>query len=162
MNSKSKLVRGDYEDYLVRVYFGPRFTPSQDFLGACIDRAYLDFNRTLRGLSKFDASRALRKSAASMVKKALGALETACAHGISAAEFDNWHRCACEGLIRNTLTVGTRGSMLVRHRSGSTCPSNTFPSWENSGSVDSVKLISSATHLLIRSSSISLRTSTAS
>jgi hypothetical protein len=106
VNSKSILVRGDYEDYLVRVYFGPRFIRSQDFLGACIDRAYLDFNRTLRGLSKFDGSRALSESAASMVKKALGALETACAHGISAAEFDNWHRCACEGLISKYADSG--------------------------------------------------------
>jgi len=106
VNSKSILVRGDYEDYLVRVYFGPRFIRSQDFLGACIDRAYLDFNRTLRGLSKFDASRALSKSAASMVKKAFGALETACAHEISAVEFDNWHRCACEGLISKYADSG--------------------------------------------------------
>ena len=88
MNSKSILARSDYEDYLVRVYFGPRLIQSQDFLGACIKRAYLDFNRTLRDLNKLDAS-ALSKSAGT-VTKALGTLKTTCAQGISETEFDKW------------------------------------------------------------------------
>jgi hypothetical protein len=46
MNPSSLLTRSDYEDYLVYLYFDT----STSYLVGCINRAYRDFNRTLRGL----------------------------------------------------------------------------------------------------------------
>lgn len=40
----------DNYEYLLRVYFGSK----GDYLARCIDRAYLDFCRTLDGIQKFN------------------------------------------------------------------------------------------------------------
>ncbi len=42
--------RQDYEDYMVLLYFG-RIEKDKDYLPNCINRAYLDFCRTLHKLS---------------------------------------------------------------------------------------------------------------
>lgn len=49
MNKNSILERSHYEDFLVCTSFRVR-GPNPDYLKSCIDRAYLDFNRTLHGL----------------------------------------------------------------------------------------------------------------
>lgn len=46
------ITRDDYEDYLVYLYFGT----SQNYLKACINRAYRDFNRTMHGYGSFENS----------------------------------------------------------------------------------------------------------
>lgn len=51
----SILTRADYEDYLVYLYFGS----APDLLTRCLNRAYLDFNRTLHGMGIVDSHEAL-------------------------------------------------------------------------------------------------------
>ncbi len=97
MNGKSILTLGDYGEYLVRVYFGR--DANMGYLNACIDRAYRDFNRTLRGLSKVKSKDELHAKAVSVLATALGNLRTICAQEISETKFDDWHRNTCEGLI---------------------------------------------------------------
>jgi len=78
MNARSTLKRSDYEDYLVYLYFGAK----SDCLSRCIDRAYLDFSRTLWGLSKL-ASRDKNNDLASVTGQ---------------AAFDKWHEATCQQL----------------------------------------------------------------
>jgi len=58
--------RRDYEDYLVRLYFGK----TTDFLECCISRAYRDFNRTLHGIAKTNEKDCLHMSASHFLKTA--------------------------------------------------------------------------------------------
>lgn len=50
MSKVNKLSQKDFEDFFIRTYFGAY----EDYIDACIQRAYLDFNRTLHGMAKLD------------------------------------------------------------------------------------------------------------
>jgi hypothetical protein len=56
MNAGSILTRSDYEEYLVYLYFGA----GPDYLRKSVDRAYLDFSRTLHGMSSLTSKDVLR------------------------------------------------------------------------------------------------------
>jgi len=92
MNAKSILTRDDYEDYLVRLYFGTE----SDFLVASIARAYLDFSRTLHGIGDLGPKRLLHDQASNSLREAIVELQ---AESMSGEEFDTWHRSTCERLV---------------------------------------------------------------
>lgn len=91
---QSILTRADYEDYLIRLYFGA--TP--DPLAACIDRAYLDMNRTLHGISDLPGGGALRAAAGQALARSLNAVRATQVPVATQADFDRWHRATCEHL----------------------------------------------------------------
>lgn len=83
--------REDYFDFLVRCYFGE----GKDPLGLCVQRAYLDLNRTLHGFAGHKGADELREQAHQLVRTLAGTLpDRAC----SQAGFDAWHRDACTQL----------------------------------------------------------------
>lgn len=84
----------DYNDFLLSVYFGEK--SSIDPKGACVDRAYLDFSRTIHGIA--GKGRGVRAEAVSQIKSAISDLS----YGrISKQdEFDDWHRNTCMSLKR--------------------------------------------------------------
>jgi hypothetical protein len=79
--------RADQEDFLIRLYFGP----GDNDLRLCIDRAYLDFNRTLHGISKLPY---IREPATATVERAFRSL---CGDASISTQdaFDHWHRHTC-------------------------------------------------------------------
>src|SRR5450756_2603323 len=83
--------REDYFAFLVRCYFGE----GKDALRLCVQRAYLDLNRTLHGFAGHKGAERLRESAHQLVATLVGAL-TKGAH--SQHNFDSWHRDACASL----------------------------------------------------------------
>ncbi len=100
MISNSRLTRGDYEDYLVYLYFHVRpSVGTKQYLEACIKRAYLDFNRTLRGLEAIDRPRKIYGQAAGGLRPVLMELRNRCAGGVGKGQFDEWHHAACSTLI---------------------------------------------------------------
>jgi hypothetical protein len=82
--------RTEQDDFLIRLYFGT----GSDYLRLCIRRAYLDFNRTLHGIS---AKPDLYQKASDGVEAAINQLKDE-AKFASAEVFDNWHRNACMSL----------------------------------------------------------------
>ncbi|MHB0988051.1 MAG: hypothetical protein ACYC3P_05205 [Bellilinea sp.] len=96
MNSRSKLTRTDYENYLVYLYFGS----DQDLLKVCINRAYRDFNRTMHGFGKFEKAGQLYDAAVILLKESLDSLKSlASINSMTAEIFDNWHKTTCEKII---------------------------------------------------------------
>jgi len=96
MNTHSKFTRTDYENYLVYLYFGS----NQNLLEACINRAYLDFNRTMHGFGKFEKARQLKKEAVSSLQESFGNLKPlSSTNSITVEIFDNWHKETCEKII---------------------------------------------------------------
>lgn len=94
----------DQQDFIVHLYFGP----GNDYLALCVRRAYLDFNRTLHGFSRFARADALRRSAHEFVRRSLADLTDAEA-SCSANRFDPWHRMACLGLVDHYRGEGFPG-----------------------------------------------------
>lgn len=88
-------VPGEFDqcEFLLRVYFGA----NPDRLGACVDRAYRDLNRTLHGFVKLSTADALRQRATTHVRSALAGLPASGAKW-NQCDFDVWHRNLCEGL----------------------------------------------------------------
>jgi hypothetical protein len=82
--------REDQEDFLIRLYFGP----GRDYLLLCIQRAYLDFCRTLDGIRKFPK---VRQIATDEVKNLFVQLNTN-REVASRQSFDTWHHAACTKL----------------------------------------------------------------
>ena len=83
--------RAEQENFLIRVYFGA----GPDYLRLCIRRAYLDFNRTLHGISKKpDLYKDLYKTASTEVEKAITKLRDD-AKVTNQEAFDKWHRITC-------------------------------------------------------------------
>ncbi|HNQ64876.1 MAG TPA: hypothetical protein PK842_03925 [Smithella sp.] len=86
---KSDLTRQDWEEYLIRLYFGTK----NDLIKSCINRAYRDFNRTLHGMDDhknkqdlFDrAVKYLLSIFIDIKKESLNDHE----------EFDKWHKEKC-------------------------------------------------------------------
>jgi hypothetical protein len=89
----------EQRQFLLRLYFliqpwdQQRGDPKDDWLQGCVDRAYLDFCRTLPGVAKHTT---LRRGAAEVPLKALQALRTSPCPSQDA--FDKWHGIACETL----------------------------------------------------------------
>jgi len=87
----------DYTEYFLRLYFGPGSDP----LTGCIERAYLDFSRTLHGLSKLAETtrRLLFSDAKATLRRAIVRVggDHTCAR--SQTGFDVWHRAVCRRLI---------------------------------------------------------------
>ena len=96
MNFYSRLTRG-YEDYLVRLVFGPKI--ESDPLSVCVDTAYLDFNRTLRGINKVKNGAKLHTDAVDVLKKSLSELKEALKITPGQTTFDEWHEGTCAKLI---------------------------------------------------------------
>jgi hypothetical protein len=91
-----KLTR-DYEDYLLRLAFGSNV--ESDPLSVCVDTAYLDFNRTLHGISKLKNAEKLHGDAVDVLTKSLAELKEMLKVSIDQTTFDNWHEATCAKLI---------------------------------------------------------------
>ncbi len=85
--------RADYEDYLVRLCFGDTSDP----LSPCIDNAYLDFCRTLRGLGKTDPDARIRPMAKDVIRRFVSDL-TDESNPMGQQAFDEAHRAVCHML----------------------------------------------------------------
>jgi hypothetical protein len=96
MNFYSKLTP-IYEDYLLRLIFGS--TVETDPLSVCVNTAYLDFNRTLRGISKVQTGAKLHTDAVGLLITSVEELKTALGTTTTQASFDDWHRDTCMKLI---------------------------------------------------------------
>jgi hypothetical protein len=95
--AKSSLDRSDYEDYLVYLYFGA--APRSDYLHRCVDRAYLDFNRTLRGLGQHADHVKIRHGVSGGVAKMLSSVQGDTTVLTKQDAFDDWHRAACANVV---------------------------------------------------------------
>lgn len=91
----SKLVKKDFEDFFIRAYFG---TTKGDYIDLSIQRAYLDFNRTLHGISKHGSKTELYVSAKSYLKSRIEMLQNTLTEPTE-DYFDSWHMETCKGLI---------------------------------------------------------------
>ena len=80
--------REDYFDFLVRCYFGE----GKNLLLLCVQRAYLDLNRTLHGFASHSGAEGLRKQAHQCLATSVIKLKK-----IESSErrFDLWHRKTC-------------------------------------------------------------------
>ncbi len=102
------LTRSDYEDYLIRLYFGSE----TDLLLACINRAYRDFNRTLHQLKKLKDSGEPRALATTCLRESIRDLKVSLASSVSQTVFDDWHKETCKRLI-STYTDSGYGKFTV-------------------------------------------------
>ena len=87
-------------EFLVRLYYGP----GEDYLVSCIDRAYLDFNRTLHGFRGHADAGGVRRQATDLIKegfRALLAIKT-----LTEGKFDRWHRGMCDNLRAHFRRAG--------------------------------------------------------
>jgi hypothetical protein len=84
----------EYEDYLLRLCFGSDLS-----LAACINTAYLDFNRTLHGISGLQDKDRLHKEAVSHLHDSFIDLKKQLASHIDQNLFDFWHKQTCEKLV---------------------------------------------------------------
>ena len=80
----------DQHDFLLRLYFGGGGDP----LSKCIQRAYLDFNRTLHGVGS--SSKAFSAATAQLGTAITSLRESAPA--MSQEAFDEWHKQTCDAL----------------------------------------------------------------
>jgi hypothetical protein len=85
--------RSDYEEYLVRLYFG-----DSDLLTACINRAYRDFNRTIHGLKQVTMKNVIHQEASAYLRKSFGEIQTGVVRIEDFKIFDSWHHSICNGL----------------------------------------------------------------
>jgi hypothetical protein len=87
----TKLTKEDIENFWIRVYFHG----AKDLLGASVDRAYRDFNRTLHGIAKnqlTDSYHDLREVMIGIVKDLMTRKFN------SQNQFDKWHQEMCDKL----------------------------------------------------------------
>jgi len=96
MNTNSTLEHSDYENYLVFLYFGA----GPYDLSKCINRAYLDFSRTLHGLGRLapEVKKELYEQAVSELKQCLSNLRDS-ADTMDEKGFDDWHRATYQQLL---------------------------------------------------------------
>lgn len=88
---KSILNREDYEEFLLMLYFGS----NKDYINNCIDKAYLDFNRTLHGFSKVKNRDMLHTNARTYIKDKFIGLKSNIDRFNSQSIFDKWHEYFC-------------------------------------------------------------------
>lgn len=89
--------RQDQEDFLIRLYFGVK----SDYLEMCIDRAYLDFNRTLHGIRNHQE---IYKSAKMLLTESIRMLSKN--KSDSSTAFDEWHKKLCITLCKHYADNG--------------------------------------------------------
>jgi hypothetical protein len=82
----------DYQEYLLRLYFGS----DQNRLRSCIQRAYRDFNRTLTGIDRLERKTHLYQEAVQYLETALEWVRDNRPNDQRA--FDDWHRKVCDEL----------------------------------------------------------------
>jgi hypothetical protein len=87
----------DYEDYLVRLIFGAKV--ENDPLSVCVSTAYLDFNRTLRGISKVQNGARLHTNSVDVLTESFAELQEILKTPTDQTTFDDWHKEACASLI---------------------------------------------------------------
>ncbi len=91
---KSTLTSTDRENFWIRVYLGP----NKDLISASIDRAYLDFNRTLHGFAKLRSTENysyLKDVVSGSVAQLLNR------RFIDQKQFDEWHQSQCNTLVHS-------------------------------------------------------------
>lgn len=96
--------RRDYEEFLIRCYFGP----GTDYLALAMRRAYLDLNRTLTGMAKFKGAVESRAQAEATLRGAIANLNKR-GTKVDQKWFDAWHRAACEELQAGYSEAGFKG-----------------------------------------------------
>lgn len=84
----------EQNEFLLRLYFG-----TESPLRACVNRAYLDFSRTLHGIDQATDAAALRREAGELVQTWLANLP-GLSPDTSQGVFDSSHRSRCEQLCR--------------------------------------------------------------
>lgn len=94
MQTRSLLSRADYEEYLITLYFGS----GADLLSHCLDRAYRDFSRTLRGLRMVETKSHLYIQARNDLREDISNLAHPQNETIDQRSFDHWHQRLCEHL----------------------------------------------------------------
>ncbi|NOU46120.1 MAG: hypothetical protein HOO86_03555 [Bacteroidales bacterium] len=87
------LTQKDLENFWIRCYL----SPSTDLENAAIDRAYLDFNRTLHGIGKEQSDDKLN-DLKSVMKKIV--LELLTMTFKNQDDFDRWHETKCAELVK--------------------------------------------------------------
>lgn len=95
MTNRSTITRTDYEDYLIYLYFGAR----QNFLRACIKRAYRDFSRTLHNLSDLEGKEDVKRKAGELLETSLIHLKSFSDSSFTIINFDDWHKGTCYKII---------------------------------------------------------------
>jgi hypothetical protein len=93
----TKLNPTDFEDFFIRTYFGQS---TGDYIDLSIQRAYLDFNRTLHGISKLNSKDLLYTNAKTYLKTRLIKLSDGVMDPTE-ENFNNWHKETCDGLIEH-------------------------------------------------------------
>ena len=86
------------QDFLCRLYFGA----SEDKLELIIQRAYLDFSRTVTGAAKYPNA---HQSASQLLRNEISTLPNL-AINISQARFDDWHEKICHSLCSEYSKAG--------------------------------------------------------
>lgn len=90
----SIIKRTDFEDFFIRTYFGSN---SNDYIELSIHRSYLDFNRTLHGMSKIQFKDRILLEAKEYIKVRLTNIRY---QTITQKEYNFWHKESCIGLIQ--------------------------------------------------------------
>lgn len=96
------LSRHACEEFLVQLYFGA----GRNYLQMCIDRAYLDFNRTLHGFGSHVRAVEVRGSASETLIKRIASLQKT--KSCTQVAFDRWHKLACGELREHFRNAGFR------------------------------------------------------
>ena len=94
MNKYPIPTRSEQDEFLIRMFFGF----DRDYLHSCIEIAYLDLCRTLRGISKHPDNPNLKKRAVECLQGAFKTLPSSLI--TDQAAFDNWHQALCSGLCK--------------------------------------------------------------
>jgi hypothetical protein len=98
--AKSILIRGDFEEYLVRLYFGP----DDGLLAACVDRAW---DLTAGALAAFAAGNGpMPEVSAARMADLISESRPGPRSPRDMATFDTWHRAACVELVAIGRSIG--------------------------------------------------------
>jgi len=104
MQTRSLLSRTDYEEYRITLYFGS----GTDHLDQCLDRAYRDFSRTLRGLRLVETKSHLYIQARDDLRQRISSLCHVQDEASDQSSFDRWHQLVCEHLAQRYADHGHR------------------------------------------------------
>jgi len=99
---QSILTEEDIDDFLIYLYFGKLREP----LTTCLDRAYLDFSRTLHGIGQLHNRASLHKEARDLVWTEVDKLRTNQPIIIDQGSFDSWHKNSCIQLTNLYTSFG--------------------------------------------------------
>ena len=110
MNRRSLLTRFDHQEYILRLLF----KPEGGYLAACVDRAYLDVRRRIKGLSQVTERADLEEQAKRLVRELLVDLQSGKVSIDGEQAYDRWHQAACRGLQTHFSDFGYAG-LTVGH-----------------------------------------------